>query len=246
MSFSVNSERTAAVFDAALGRLAAIGVGQERDPQRLDVSRLPPPEVLARLLTEIASVWRLQRGEPARRATATEIDSPEALVSFAAVNDIDVVFENRTANSLNSQDLPAVVLTEDGRGRMLIGRQGRIFTALHAGRSYSFDKDALAQEEAGTIFLVRPRGTVPSDNLAELAAGTASMDNVDPVSGILSFMTTRHRRMLVQLLVAAAFSNLMLLALPIYSGLIFDRVIPHSAFDTLWAISIGVAFPHGW
>ena len=45
---------------------------------------------------------------------------------------------------------------------------------------------------------------------------------------------------MVQLLIAAAFSNMMLLALPIYTGLIFDRVIPHSAFDTLWAISIGV------
>jgi ATP-binding cassette subfamily C protein LapB len=53
-------------------------------------------------------------------------------------------------------------------------------------------------------------------------------------------MTARHRKMVIQLLVAAAFSNLMLLALPVYSGLIFDRVIPHSAFDTLWAISIGV------
>ena len=240
MSFSVNSERTAAIFDAALGRLAAIGVGQERDPDRLDVSRLPPPEVLARLLTEIASVWRLHRGEPARQAAATEIDSPEALVSFAARNDIDVVFENRSASSLDVQDLPAVMLTEDGRGRMLIGRQGRHFTGLHSGRSYSIDKDALAREEAGTIFLVRPRGVVPADNLAELASGVASLDDVDPVRGILSFMTARHRRMLVQLLVAAAFSNLMLLALPIYSGLIFDRVIPHSAFDTLWAISIGV------
>lgn len=240
MSFSVNSERTAAIFDAVLGRLAAMGVGQERDPGRLDVSRLPPPEVLARLLTEIASVWRLQRGNPAGQPPATEIDSPEALVSFAARNDIDVVFENRSAGSLNVQDLPAVMLTEDGRGRMLIGRQGRHFTGLHAGRSYSIDKDALAREEAGTIFLVRPRGAVPADNLAELASDVASLDAVDPVRGILSFMTARHRRMLVQLLVAAAFSNLMLLALPIYSGLIFDRVIPHSAFDTLWAISIGV------
>ena len=53
-------------------------------------------------------------------------------------------------------------------------------------------------------------------------------------------MTARHRKLVVQLLIAAAFSNMMLLALPIYSGLIFDRVIPHSAFDTLWAISIGV------
>ena len=237
---SVNFERPAAMFDAALDRLAAIGLGQQRDPQRLDTSRLPPPETLARLLTEIASVWRLQRGEPSRRIAAADIESPEALVSFAALNDIDVVFENRLAGSLNAPDLPAVVLTSDGRGRMLIARQGRTFTALHAGRSYSIDKDALAAEEAGTIFLVRPRGAVPADNLAELASGVASLDAVDPVRGILSFMTARHRKMLVQLLVAAAFSNLMLLALPVYSGLIFDRVIPHSAFDTLWAISIGV------
>ena len=98
---SVNFERPAAIFDAALERLASIGVGQGRDPRRFDVSRLPPPEVLARLLTEIASVWRLQRGEPVRQTAATEIDSPEALISFAALNDIDVVFENRSANSLN-------------------------------------------------------------------------------------------------------------------------------------------------
>src|SRR3954463_8188381 len=96
---SVNSVRPGAIFDDALDRLAAIGVGQERDPDRFDVSRLPPPEVLARLLGEIASVWRLQRGETARKTAAADIDSPEALISFAALNDIDVVFENRSANS---------------------------------------------------------------------------------------------------------------------------------------------------
>src|SRR5690242_19617537 len=122
---SVNFERPAAMFDAALDRLAEIGLGQQRDPDRLDVSRLPPPEVLSRLLTEIASVWRRQRGEPARQSATTDIESPEALVSFAALNDIDVVFENRPVSSLTGQDLPAVVLTNDGRGRMLIGRQGR-------------------------------------------------------------------------------------------------------------------------
>src|SRR4051812_10284422 len=141
---SVNSVRPAAIFDAALDRLAAIGVGQERDPDRFDVSRLPPPEVLARLLNEIASVWRVQRGEPARKTAAADIDSPEALISYAALNDIDVVFENRSASSLTGQDLPAVVLTTDGRGRMLVGRQGRAFVGLHAGKSYSIDKDALA------------------------------------------------------------------------------------------------------
>jgi ATP-binding cassette subfamily C protein LapB len=71
-------------------------------------------------------------------------------------------------------------------------------------------------------------------------SAVAGAESADPVRGILGFMTARHRKLVVQLLIAAVFSNMMLLALPIYSGLIFDRVIPHSAFDTLWAISIGV------
>jgi ATP-binding cassette subfamily C protein LapB len=193
------------------------------------------------LLAEISSIWRQHRGDLAQRpSTAQQIDSPEALISFAAANDIDVVFENRQIASLSAEDLPAVMLTNDGMGRMLVGRRGRIFVAHHAGKSYSIDKDALAAEEAGTIFLVRPRSAAPTENIAELMSAVAGPENADPVRGILGYMTARHRKMVVQLLIAAAFSNLMLLALPIYSGLIFDRVIPHSAFDTLWAISIGV------
>ena len=36
------------------------------------------------------------------------------------------------------------MLTHDGMGRMLLARRGRIFTAQHGGRSYSIDKEALA------------------------------------------------------------------------------------------------------
>jgi ATP-binding cassette subfamily C protein LapB len=239
---SIRSGRSASVFDATLDRMAKIGLAETRDPERLDVSQLPRPDLLARLLTEIASVWQRQRGEPARPGTAAiqGIDSPETLVSFAATNGIDVVFENRLVASLTAEDLPAVMLTHDGMGRMLLARRGRIFTAQHGGESYTIDKDALAAEEAGTLFLVRPRGIVPSHNIAEIVSDLASPESSDPARGILDFMTSRHRRMLIELLIAAAFSNLMLLALPVYSGLIFDRVIPHSAFDTLWAISIGV------
>ena len=236
------SERHAAVVDAAVGRLATIGLAQRPDPKRLDVSQLPPPDHLARLLAEIAAIWDRQRGEPARAgaSAAEDIDSPETLISFAATNGIDVVFENRLVASLSAEDFPAVMLTNEGMGRMLLGRRGREFIAQHGSGNYPIDKDALAAEEAGTLFLVRPRGIVPPDNPADAVAEPASSETSDPVRGILEFMTSRHRKMLIELLVAAAFSNLMLLALPVYSGLVFDRVIPHSAFDTLWAISIGV------
>jgi ATP-binding cassette, subfamily C, bacterial LapB len=238
---SIDLSRISKRFDAALDSLAALGLMEARDPNRLDVSSLPRPDLLARLLTEISSVWRQQRGELAHHVTAVqELDSPEALVSFAATNDIDVVFENRQVASLMIEDLPAVVLTNDGMGRMLVARRGRNFVAHHRGQSYFIDKDALAAEEAGTIFLVRPRSSVPMGNLPELVSAVTGAESADPARGILRFMTARHRKLVVQLLIAAAFSNMMLLALPIYSGLIFDRVIPHSAFDTLWAISIGV------
>jgi ATP-binding cassette, subfamily C, bacterial LapB len=240
-SRSIEFIRASTRFDAARDGLAAIGLTDARDPNRLDVSNLPRPDLLARLLTDIASVWRQQRGELTHRVTAVqEIDSPEALVSFAATNDIDVVFENRLVASLSTEDLPAVMLTNDGMGRMLVARRGRSFVAHHAGKSYFIDQDALAAEEAGTIFLVRPRSLAPGGNLAEVVSAVAAPEPADPVRGILGFMTARYRTLVVQLLIAAAFSNMMLLALPIYSGLIFDRVIPHSAFDTLWAISIGV------
>ena len=217
---SIRSGRSASVFDATLDRMAKIGLAETRDPERLDVSQLPPPDLLARLLTEIASVWQRQRGEPARPGTAAiqGIDSPETLVSFAATNGIDVVFENRLVASLTAEDLPAVMLTHDGMGRMLRARRGRIFTAQHGGESYTIDKEALAAEEAGTLFLVRPRGIVPSHNIAEIVSDLASPESSDPVRGILDFMTSRHRGMLIELLIAAAFSNLMLLALPVYSG----------------------------
>ena len=102
---SVKFGRPALVFDATVDRLAKMGLVEARDPDRLDVSQLPPPDVLVRLLTEIASIWRRQRGEPARPGTAAiaEIDSPETLVSFAATNDIDVVFENRLVASLSAR-----------------------------------------------------------------------------------------------------------------------------------------------
>ena len=146
-SRSIEFIRISTWFDAALNSLAAIGLTEVRDPNRLDVSNLPRPDLLARLLTEISSVWRQQRGELTHRVAAVlEIDSPEALVSFAAVNDIDVVFENRPVASLSTEELPAVMLTNDGMGRMLVARRGRSFVAHHAGKSYLIDKDALAAE----------------------------------------------------------------------------------------------------
>lgn len=231
-------------FDEARRRLTTLtGAAPAAEPIPEDPD-LPRPEPLARLLVDIAALWAAARSEPHVGGRPDErIESPEALAAFADGHDIDVQFENRTVASLTVADLPAVMLTREGVGRMLVGRAGGTFTARGEGRTYEISAERLAGEEAGTLFLVRTRNTdaaalelspAPARGRDEAGLGA------DPIRGVMHHMLVRQRSLMIQLMVAAAFSNMMLLALPIYSNLVFDRVIPHSAFDTLWAVSLGV------
>lgn len=225
-------------FDSVHARIA--GFAAER-AESASSDTPPPAEPLARLVADVALIWRDRAaGQPPSTPTAETFDGPEALVAFAAARDLDITFENRRVASLGKADLPAVMLTGAGLGRLLLARKGRGFQAWGSGTLYTMTLETLGQEEAGTVFLVRPTSWLGRiDPAAAASAEVAKPD--DPVRTVLHHLLHKQRKMLVQLMVAAAFSNLMMLALPVYSGLVFDRVIPHSALDTLWAISLGVA-----
>lgn len=49
-----------------------------------------------------------------------------------------------------------------------------------------------------------------------------------------------NRRQLIELLLAGLVSNLFVLALPLFSMIIYDRVMGNEVHDTLWALSIGM------
>jgi ATP-binding cassette subfamily C protein LapB len=53
-------------------------------------------------------------------------------------------------------------------------------------------------------------------------------------------MLKKRAGSLVQLAVAAVASNALLILVPIFSMAVFDRVIPHLAYETLWALTIGI------
>lgn len=236
-------------FDEARRRLTTLTGGTAAAEPPVEDPDLPQPEPLARLLVDIAALWAAARSEPHVAGRPEErIDSPEALAAFADGHDIDVQFENRAVASLRAADLPAVMLTREGAGRMLVGRAGDVFTARGEGRTYEIAAARLADEEAGTLFLVRTRNTDAAALETPATAGEVRDEaglGADPVRGVMHHMLVRQRSLMIQLMVAAAFSNMMLLALPIYSNLVFDRVIPHSAFDTLWAVSLGVLLALG-
>ena len=118
---NISFGRPALVLDAALDQLARIGLAKARDPQRLDVSQLPPPDLLVRLLTEIASVWKKQRGEPACPASAAtpDIDFPPTEVqvfdSLGAPHTLDLNWtkvsgDNDTWNLVVGSSDPTVTI----------------------------------------------------------------------------------------------------------------------------------------
>ncbi|OYU48253.1 MAG: hypothetical protein CFE31_11375 [Rhizobiales bacterium PAR1] len=234
---NLSSERSG-WFASMHARIAGFAVERA---ESVAFDTLPPAEPIARLLVDIAVIWRDREAEVAQPSPHIEtFDGPEALVAFAAQRDIDITFENRRVASLGKADLPAVMLTGAGLGRLLLSREGGSFQAWGSGKLYPISLETLGQEEAGTLFLVRPKSRLGRIDPAAVASPPTTPQD-DPVRAVLHHLLNKQRKMLVQLMVAAAFSNMMMLAPPVYSGLVFDRVIPHSALDTLWAISLGVA-----
>lgn len=233
-------------FDAALGRIGAVAHGHGETLPNAGLT--PAAESLAHLLVEIARQWSgdaAQHGQ-IEGANAVSVDEmfegAEAVAAFASRLNIDVRTENRFAHHLKPGDFPAIVATRDGLGRLLLARDGNAYLARSTTQDYIITADDLRAEEHGLIFVLdAARLAMPGEEAAlpSSHAKQAAPPN-DPVREVMAHLFTKQRTQLAQVLMAAAFSNAMLLALPIYTGLIFDRVIPHSAFDTLWAISIGV------
>lgn len=57
---------------------------------------------------------------------------------------------------------------------------------------------------------------------------------------LIQLMLAAHPATIMLMLLAAVLSNVLMLALPLFIMTVYDRVIPHGALETLWALSLGV------
>ena len=96
----------------------------------------------------------------------------------------------------------------------------------------------------GTVFFIRPQRdafaldtATPPEYLAPKHRGL--------IGSILHEVRLHHKRDLAQLALAAGVSNLLLFAMPMFSMAVYDRVIPHLAMETLWALAIGITLALG-
>ncbi|MEM9710554.1 MAG: ATP-binding cassette domain-containing protein [Pseudomonadota bacterium] len=89
-----------------------------------------------------------------------------------------------------------------------------------------------------------------SEELGRIRPGEATEESVDagqaraarfPAFRLLfQEVPSRHFPSLFFILIAACLSNAMMLLQPLFVMIVYDRVIPHGAFETLWALATGV------
>lgn len=191
----------------------------------------------ARALEWVAEAWF--NYQPKDRQLHAGSLAPETAEIIAQGLGIALKAETRSLRRLRRSQFPCMALDREGYAYLLLGRDGlNNFICRTEQGDESIDRDSLKEIVSGTIFLLRPLAA------SEQGETSADMSADAPVESIIRFLT--HQMMkrrpwtLGQLALAGLVSNSLLVLLPIFTMAVYDRVIPHLAFDTLWALSIGM------
>ncbi|MBW8756571.1 MAG: type I secretion system permease/ATPase [Burkholderiales bacterium] len=138
------------------------------------------------------------------------------------------------AGDIDAATLPVILLLHGDKACVLLGReQGRHRVLLpETGQGTVLLDDAeLAARSTGLALYVRPHFRF--DKRTEATAA--------PAQGHWFWSALLAQRLVYKdILWAAALINVFALALPLFSMNVYDRVVPNAAFETLWALSIGV------
>ncbi len=210
----------------------------EPKPQR-------PEETLLGSLHDVAEAWHDQAWLGPQPSGAQGVPTPEELVGAAESRGIDVTFAQRKLASLGAGDFPCVILDPDGRSITLLGRtKAGDFTCKSSEGVYERTLEDLQPLFTGTVFFMRPKRDVFAHDAATPPEYLAPRDR-GLIGSILYEMRLHHKGNLIQLAVSAGVSNLLLFAMPLFSMAVYDRVIPHLAMETLWALAIGITLALG-
>lgn len=243
-------------FDRIQSMLQRYRSGDEAPVSRAGVHRagIPRGEPVFNALDRVAGRWfGDDAGGAAKDAGATNpgMPTPEELRSIAEDSDIALTYEERTLASLTGDVFPCILLMTDGSSLLISGRDDGVFLFDDgSGKTKPIEIEVMARGYAGTVFHLRPKAhahdttTHAASGAARIGDGQLSDAEIGDAKGlyrtVLDLAMTGHRSALGKLGLAAGLSNLLMLALPLFTMAVYDRVIPHGAMETLWALSLGV------
>ncbi|MEZ5800912.1 MAG: hypothetical protein R3D29_11215 [Nitratireductor sp.] len=169
-------------------------------------------------------------------------DESEATNFHAMAGEAGLVGEalDQDISHLRGSDAPCLIgyVSAHGRKKWLavsqIAGNGLAVCATPDGRSETINLNGVASQAGICVWTLAPLAGVEK-TMSERAGTQTGLRAFVPGAGVL-----------VPVVAATITVNILALAIPLATMNIFDRVISNSAFDTLWALAIGVALALGF
>lgn len=184
----------------------------------------------------IAKQWFGREPQLQEYERAPDAPAPESLIAIGADMGLDVVLHEDKLDQIESSDCPCILVDKTGSCHIAIERKSAIsFLCLNREGLKEVTTSDLKKNFSGVFFKISPLSDFHVEYKQEGEKDVSSILGL-----IFSTMLQRKRNALLHLVIASGISNLLLIAVPMFSMAVYDRVLPHMAYETLWALTIGI------
>lgn len=144
------------------------------------------------------------------------------------------LFQRPQLTDISLLTLPCILLLKNEGACVLLaikGKQAKVMLPELGDTPQVVSLERLMSEYSGYALLVRPKG--------KLDRRASELKLVDTKAWFWGTIL-RFRPIYKHVLLATVLVNILALASPLFVMNVYDRVVPNNAFDTLWALAIGV------
>lgn len=221
---------------AASPGATAMGWPLEAERVSLDDPLLECLAVLAGHFGRRTTAAALSSGLPVH---GQQMASPAAFVRAAdRINMTARMVRRPIDDLLKNPNLPCILVLNSNQAAILRGVRGTSAELVFPETPDTITAIGLTELQTrymGYAFFVRPR--------AHLDSRTGPAE-IDPATDWFWPALWKHRKIYYEVALAAVMVNLLAIASPLFTMNVYDRVIPNSAYSTLWVLAIGITIAY--
>ena len=245
LDIAAQREKLKASFGGGLARMR--GQAPEAPSPAMQTPQTHQERPSGRLLPALMQLVEIEAHDEAlailkRDETLQEGMSHQGLTSSFVSAGLQLKIEEIALEKLKSKTLPAVALTLGGRVIILLSYDGETLSFAENNILKTLPAKGLKEFGAAVIFSIARLEEAPQS--AGLSRGASHVGMGENWPGFFKAawtnMLANERPLLYQMGAAGVLSYFMMLALPMFTMAVYDRIIPHMAMETLWALGIGV------
>jgi len=159
------------------------------------------------------------------------------IISSKRIGLITKFVKRNKINDISKLALPAVIMTEKNRSAILLNYDidNNSATIIIPGLSegeIEIELTELEDQYDGHVLIIKP-----AYNFENRVSKSVVLP--EPKKWFWGAMK-RNKDIYIRVAVAALFINMFVIATPLFTMNVYDRVLPNNAIDTLWALAIGI------